>query len=97
MFMITIPPTTREMAAIAINPRLGGADQPQVRFVDQRGGVEGLARLFPIELLGRQLAQLVIHQRQELFGGLRIASFNLRQNAGDVGHRAAGREIANDG
>ena len=33
-----------------------------------------------------QLSQLLIHQRQQLLRGLRIAVLNLRQDAGDVRH-----------
>src|SRR6516225_9980707 len=40
------------------------ADEPQVRFVDEGRGIESLARWLPAQLLGRQLAQLVVNQRQ---------------------------------
>ena len=40
------------------------SDQPQVRLVDQGRGLERLARLLLGQLLGRQLAQLVVDQRQ---------------------------------
>ena len=45
-------------------------DQPEVRLVDQGGGLERLAGLLLGQPLGGQLAQLVIDQRQELLGGL---------------------------
>jgi hypothetical protein len=38
--------------------------------------------------LGRQSAQLVINQRQELVGGSGITLFDGGQNAGDFGHEA---------
>ena len=43
--------------------------QPQVGLVDQGGGLQRLAGLLLGQLLGRQLAQLVVDQRQELLGG----------------------------
>src|SRR5262245_1462011 len=61
--------------------------QPQVCFVYQRGGLEGLPR-FLLGQVGRsQLAQFVINQRQEFLGGVRVAFFNRRQDAGDFSHR----------
>ena len=63
-------------------PRLA-ADQPQVRLVDQGGGLQRLAGLLLGQLLGRQLAQLVVDQRQELLGGVRIAALDGGQDAGD--------------
>ena len=65
---------------------LAGADQPQVGFVNQGGGFERLSRLFLGQLLRRQLAQLVVDQRQELLGGVRVALLDGGQDARDVGH-----------
>ena len=47
--------------------------QAQVRLVDQGGGVERLARFFVGQLVGRQLAQLLVDQGQELVGRARVA------------------------
>ena len=60
------------------------ADQPQVGLVDQGGGLERLAGLLLGQLLGRQLAQLVVDQRQELLGRLRVALLDGREDAGHV-------------
>jgi hypothetical protein len=54
--------------------------------VDQSGGLPRLAGLFLAKFLGRQFAQFVVNQRQELFGGVRIALFDGGQDAGDIGH-----------
>src|SRR5262249_51781953 len=62
------------------------AHQPQVGLVDQRGGLERLAGPLPGQPLGRQFAQLVVDQRQELPGGGGVAAFGGVQDAGDVGH-----------
>src|SRR5262249_56471555 len=44
-------------------------------------------RLLLGQLLGRQLAQLVVDQRQQLLGGVRLALFDGGQDAGDFAHR----------
>src|SRR5262249_31620827 len=59
-------------------------------LVDQRCGVECLPRFLVSELLGRQLPKLVVDQRQELIGGLRIALLNGGQDSGDFAHRSSG-------
>ena len=61
--------------------------QPQVRLVDQGGGLERLARLLLGQLLGRQLAQLVVDQRQQLLGGVRVALLDGGQDARNFTHR----------
>src|SRR5262249_41315679 len=77
----------REEVTAAV-PVLGLFDvhQPQVRLVDQGGGLEGLARLLLGQPLGREPAQFVVDQRQELRGGGRIALLDGRQDTGDVAH-----------
>jgi len=52
-------------------------DQPQIRFVYQRGRLQRLARLFLGQLGSRELPQLVIYQRQQLLRCRRIAGRNL--------------------
>src|SRR5262249_49387207 len=66
--------------------RLLRVHQPKVRFVDERGGLERLARLLLRHPLGRQLAQLVVDQRQQLRGGGRVALLDGAQDTRDVGH-----------
>ena len=53
----------------------------------QGGRLQRLAGLLLGQLLGRQLAQLVVDQRQELLGRLRVALLDGREDAGHVGHR----------
>ena len=69
-------------------------DQPEVGLVDQGGGLERLAGLLLGQLLGRQLPQLVVDQRQELLGRLRVALLDGREDAGHVRHRQARRQAA---
>ena len=61
--------------------------QPQVGLVDQGRGLERLAGLLLGQLLRRQLAQLVVDQRQQLLGGVRVALLDGGQDAGDIAHR----------
>ena len=68
--------------------------QPEVRLVDQGRGLERLAGLLLGQLLGGQLAQLVVDQRQELLGRLRVALLDGREDAGHVLHRQARRQAA---
>ena len=62
------------------------ADQPEVRLVDQGGGLEGLARLLVGQPGGGELAQLVVDEREQLGRGLRVAGLDGGQDLGDVGH-----------
>src|SRR5207249_3220436 len=64
--------------------------QSHIGFMDQGGGLEGLAGLFLGHPLGRQLPQLVVNERQELPRGARIAFLNGGQDAGDVIHASPG-------
>jgi hypothetical protein len=54
--------------------------------MDERGRLKSLARFLLGQLLPRQLLQLVVDQRQQLLGGVRIAVLDGGQDAGDVGH-----------
>jgi hypothetical protein len=49
------------------------ADQAKIRLVDQSRRLQGLAWLLLGQLLGSQLTQFVVNQRQKLLGCLRIA------------------------
>jgi hypothetical protein len=55
--------------------------------VDKCSGLKGLSRRFAGQFVGREVAQLVINQRQELFGRLRIALLDGGQDARDFTHR----------
>src|SRR5262249_26964545 len=57
------------------------------RLVDQCGGLKRLPRMLLGQLLRRQLAQLVVDQRQELAGGAGIALLDGGEDARDFGHR----------
>ena len=69
-------------------PVLGllAAQQPQVRLMHQRGRLQGLAGPFVGQPLGRELAQLVVDERQQLLRGVRVALFDGSQDLRDIGH-----------
>ena len=60
-------------AALPVDLR--GVDQPQIGFVDQRGGLEGMVAVFLAQITARELAQFLVHQRHELVwrGGVPVA------------------------
>jgi hypothetical protein len=62
-------------------------DQPQVRLVDQGGGLERLARLLLGQTPGGEFSQLVVNQGQELRGGVGIAVLNGTKDVGDFAQR----------
>ena len=48
--------------------------------------LERLARLLVGQSCGRELAQLVVDERQQLLGGVRVALLDGGQDVGDVAH-----------
>jgi len=89
----------RRMASAAARGNVPGcsssrrrrADQPQVGFVNQGRGLERLAGLLPRQLPGRQAAQLVVDQWQQLLGRLPVALLDRGEDVGHVRHRHAHR------
>src|SRR5262249_57371755 len=64
----------REEVHAAVPERLrAGADELEIRLVDQGRGLEGVSRPLASEAPGRQPAQLFVDERQELLGGVRVA------------------------
>src|SRR5262249_54018514 len=62
------------------------ADEPQVRLVDQRGRLERLARCLRGHPGGRELAQLVVDEREQLGRGSRVAGGGCVEELRDVWH-----------
>jgi len=54
--------------------------------VNQRRGLERLPGLLVRHPGGRQFAQLVIDQREQLIGGMGIALLDCRQDVSDIAH-----------
>jgi hypothetical protein len=67
--------------------RLLDTHQPEVRLMHQGGRLEGLAGLLLRQALGRQPAQLVVDQRQQLLGGVRFTVFDSGQDASQFTQR----------
>ncbi len=62
------------------------ADQPEVRFVDQGGRLEGVVRRFGGHAGGGEPPQLVVHERKRLRGGLGVASRSRFQKSGHISY-----------
>jgi len=54
--------------------------------MDERGGLQCVARRFPVHQVGGETAEFDINQRQELLSGLRIALFHALEYASDAAH-----------
>jgi hypothetical protein len=79
------------MAAVLPATSIRRTNQAKVGLMDQRGGVRGVIGPFVGHPGGRDLAQLVIYQRQELLRRRRVAGLDLRENASDLVH--SGRRL----
>src|SRR5262249_9128403 len=78
-----------EVAAVGVAPNVRGADEPQVRLVDQGGRIERLPGLFAGQLLRGEAAQLVVDERQQFVRGKAIAGGERVQEMIDVCHERA--------
>src|SRR5262249_30159723 len=69
-------------------PGLAGvsADEPKIRLLDQRRRLKGLSRLLRSQRWRGEPAQLIINERQKLFGRVRVAVLDRGQDAADIGH-----------
>src|SRR5262245_37554217 len=63
------------------------ATRKEPTSVDQRGRLQGLARLLVGQPGRRELAQLVVDQRQQLLGRRRITLRDGGQDVGNITHR----------
>src|SRR5439155_20055620 len=76
---------SKEMSA-AIPLWMIFSDQSQPRFMNQRGRLEGLVWPLLRHLRRSELAQLIVHERQQLIRSLRVALLRGLQNTCDVAH-----------
>jgi hypothetical protein len=60
--------------------------EPDVCLMHERRGLQSLAGLLLGHHLGRQLAQLIVDQRQELLGSRGVALLDGGEDTRDVGH-----------
>jgi hypothetical protein len=65
------------------------AHQPQIGFADQGGGVEGVAGGFRGHARGRELAQLVVDEGEQVGGRLAVTGGRGVQESRHVGHAAS--------
>jgi hypothetical protein len=63
-----------------------GADELKPRFVNQCGRLKRLAGRLLGHLAGRETAQLIIYDGQQLFGAIGITAFNCFQDRRGVVH-----------
>lgn len=54
---------------------LGGAEEVEVDFVDEGGGLEGVIAAFALHVMLGEFAELGIDERHELVGGVLAAPF----------------------
>jgi hypothetical protein len=76
-----------EMLAATEVLRVIGIHEPNVRLVHQRRGLKSLTRLLVPQSRGGKLAKFIVHQRQKLFSGSRIARLDPRKDLRNVAHR----------
>src|SRR5262245_30734846 len=69
-------------------PGYFSANQADIRFMDERGSFQRLAWFFGGQFCGGEPAELVIDERKELLGGLRVAAVDGGENARDFAHAA---------
>ncbi len=74
------------MPAAGPGALLVAADESQVGFVNQGGGLECLPRPLVGKPASGQATQLVVDQGQQLGGGVRVALLNRVQEMRDVAH-----------
>ncbi len=70
------------------------ADQPQVGFVNEGGGVEGVAGGFGGHGRGGELPELIVDERQQLSGGAAVAGLGGFEELGDLGHCGSSLPVA---
>ena len=75
-----------EEMSLAVPLPVGRVLDPQPGFVNQRGGLEGLAGAFLGKLVRGQAAQFVIDQRQQFRARVRFAALDCLQHVGHVNH-----------
>src|SRR5262249_945711 len=75
-----------EMAAMVPLVAVGGADEPEVGFVNESGRLQGVAGRLVGQAGRGKAAELVLAPRQQLRGSVGIALFNGGQDEGDLAH-----------
>jgi hypothetical protein len=76
----------KEMAAVVPRPSVFSSYQPDVRFMNQCGGVERLSGALTNEFLGGKSSKFIVHQRQKLLGRLNFTTLQSFENPGNHAH-----------
>lgn len=69
-----------EMTAVVVRRLFCGSHQPKPSFMNQSGGLQGLAGSFLGHLRCRKLPKFLVNQREQLFACLGVASINGLEN-----------------
>lgn len=75
-----------EEVGAAVEVGVVGADEAEPGFVDESGGLEGVAGGFLGHFVSGDTAEFVVHERQE-FGGGDLATADRDQDAREIVHR----------
>src|SRR5262249_36019845 len=78
-----------EVAAVLPAWFVGGADQPEVRLVDEGGGLKGLNWGLGGHPCGSELPQLVLDEREQVGGSGAITGRRGVQESRHLGHSAS--------
>ena len=60
--------------------------ETQIRFMNQRRGLQSMARMLVSHLHRRQSSQFLVNQRQQFVGGFPISFLKTFENPGDIAH-----------
>ena len=74
------------MPAAVPNPGLLGIDEPNIRLVNERRRLKRAAWGLGGHPGGRQLAEFIVDQREQVLRRVDVASLNRRENLSNVAH-----------
>src|SRR6266566_9160514 len=74
----------RDKVAPALPDRLRIIDEPQVGFVENGGGLQGVAGAFPAHVMVRESVQFGLHQREQLLQRSLVSAAPVVEQLGDL-------------
>src|SRR6266545_1227956 len=75
----------------ALPDRLRIIDQPQIGFVENGGGLQGVAGALPAHVMVREPVQFGLHQREQLLQRFVVSAAPVAEQLGDLLSRRRGR------
>src|SRR6266487_3427935 len=81
----------RDKVAPTLPDRLRIIDRPQIGFVENGGGLQGVAGAFPAHVMVRESVQFGLHQREQLLQRSVVAAAPVTEQLGDLLSRGWGR------